>query len=577
MGMDTQKPELNQILLAVARDLVANLALDELLPLILDQLALVVNYTSSSIMLLEDDLLRPVAQRTAFPRDAEPLVVKVAALAHVRAVIEERRALLIGDTESDPRWLRRPGNTRIRCWLGVPLVVHHRVIGMLNLTHSEPDYYTAEDLAVVTSFGAFAAVAIDNAQLYEQAQREIAERLAAERSLEQERALLAQRVAAQTADLRAANAEMAHAARHKDEFLAAMSHELRSPLNTILSMSQLLLENVYGELNERQRRSVSNIQHGGEHLLALINDVLDVARIAAGKLHLELNMAAIDDICRSSINHVQAAADSKQIRIAYTRDPEAASLHADARRLRQVLVNLLSNAVKFTPAGGRVGLNVVPAADCSTLQFSVWDTGIGIPAESFDQLFQPFVQLDGSLARRYEGTGLGLTLVHRLTDLHDGSVAVESEPGQGSCFTVTLPWRPPETPPRGGFAARDGLALIVSGNATTLARLLDYLERLGLRPVAADNGYHALELAAQHLPAVIVADLLLPDLDGLSMLRHIRHSERLHGVPVVAVSALAGAFASQRCQEAGADALLAKPVDFALLQKTLANLLQTAR
>jgi signal transduction histidine kinase len=267
---------------------------------------------------------------------------------------------------------------------------------------------------VATTFGAFAAIAIENAQLYDQAQREIEERLVAERSLELERSLLTQRVAAQTADLRAANEEMARAARHKDEFLAAMSHELRTPLNTILGMSELLLETVYGEMNERQRRGVSNIRQSGEHLLALINDVLDVARIAAGQMQLELNVASVDDICRSSINLVQAAADNKQIAIDYVMDRDVTALHVDARRIRQVLVNLLSNAVKFTPPGATIGLTVAAATDRSVVRFTVWDRGIGIAPDDMARLFQPFVQLDSSLARRYEGTGLGLTIVHRL-------------------------------------------------------------------------------------------------------------------------------------------------------------------
>ena len=575
--MKTQNPELTQILLDVARDLVANLALDELLPLILDHLATVVSYASSSIMLLEGDLLRPVAQRSTFSRDVDPMVVQVQTLQHIREVIEQGKAVLISDTETDPRWLRRPGNTFIRCWLGVPLVVHDHVIGMLNLTHSDANFYDAAQLAVVTSFGAFAAIAIENAQLYEQAQSEIADRLTAERNLEQERALLSQRVAEQTADLRAANEEMARAARHKDEFLAAMSHELRTPLNTILGMSELLLENVYGEMNERQRRSVTNIQHGGQHLLALINDVLDVARIAAGQMQLEMNVASVDDICRSSINLVQAAAENKQITIAYQNDPDVTALHVDARRIRQVLVNLLSNAVKFTAAGATIGLSVKGAADRSTMCFTVWDTGIGIAQEDLPRLFQPFVQLDSSLARRYEGTGLGLTIVHRLVDLHDGGVELQSQPGQGSRFIVTLPWQRPATATAPPAVAKlvdpSRFVLIASDNAATAAGLQSHLEQAGIRTERAHNGYQALEIAAQRAPAVILIDLFLPDLDGLATTQRIRQSERLHDIPVIAISALAGAFAEQRCLAAGASSMLSKPIDGNQLQNTVIDLL----
>jgi CheY-like chemotaxis protein/anti-sigma regulatory factor (Ser/Thr protein kinase) len=304
--------------------------------------------------------------------------------------------------------------------------------------------------------------------------------------------------------------------------------------------------------------------------------VLDVARIAAGQMQLELNMAAVDDICRSSINLVQPAADNKQITIDYVIDRNVTALHVDARRIRQVLVNLLSNAVKFTAAGGSIGLTVAGATDRTAVHFTVWDTGIGIAAADLPRLFQPFVQLDSSLARHYEGTGLGLTIVHRLVDLHDGGVAVESETGQGSRFTVTLPWWQPAGPAPADIvdlSDRAQYVLLASDNAATAASLHSSLAQLGIRTERAHNGYQALELAAQHAPAIILLDLFLPDLDGLATTQRIRQSERLHAIPVIAISALAGAFAVQRCREAGASAMLAKPVDIKSLHAAVTNLL----
>jgi CheY-like chemotaxis protein/anti-sigma regulatory factor (Ser/Thr protein kinase) len=240
-----------------------------------------------------------------------------------------------------------------------------------------------------------------------------------------------------------------------------------------------------------------------------------------------------------------------------------------------VLVNLLSNAVKFTPQGATIGLTVAAATDRSVVRFSVWDRGIGIAPEDLARLFQPFVQLDSSLARRYEGTGLGLTIVHRLVDLHNGGVEVESRVGEGSRFTVTLPWQPVAAPPPATIAAVDPAqyALIASDNAATVAGLCANLEQIGVATRQTQNGYQALEIAAQHTPAVMLIDLALPDLDGLATTLHIRRSERLHQVPVVAISALAGAIVAQRFLDAGANAVLAKPVDARTLQKTVLALL----
>ncbi len=244
-------------------------------------------------------------------------------------------------------------------------------------------------------------------------------------------------------ELSSANAELARAARLKDEFLASMSHELRTPLTGILGFSDILQKGIYGPLTEKQLRAVRAIETSGQQLLGLIDDLLDLSKIEAGKLELQVGPVSAMDVCQASLESIKEQAQGKQQEVLCRLEPaQGFLLRADPRRLVQILVNLLSNAVKFTPAGGQLGLEAWVEATQQQAQFSVWDKGIGIASDNLSQLFEPFVQLDGRLQRVYSGTGLGLALVRRLTEMHGGSVAVDSTPGEGSRFTVSLPWQP---------------------------------------------------------------------------------------------------------------------------------------
>lgn len=247
-----------------------------------------------------------------------------------------------------------------------------------------------------------------------------------------------------------ANAQLRRAAEMKDNFLAMMSHELRTPLNAILGMNESLQDEIYGSVSILQKRSLGSIEAAGEHLLHLINDILDVAKIDSGQVTLELEPTEIRDLCRSSLAFVREFALKKQIQLTQDVPPSLPDFYLDQRRLKQVLINLLNNAVKFTPEGGTVTLQVSYHPQDKTnvsypcLRFSVIDTGIGIAPEDLERLFEPFVQVDNNLSRRYEGTGLGLTLVQQIAQLHGGTVKVSSELGQGSCFSLDLPLRPVE-------------------------------------------------------------------------------------------------------------------------------------
>ncbi|MEO0055003.1 MAG: hypothetical protein RLZZ50_950 [Verrucomicrobiota bacterium] len=238
-------------------------------------------------------------------------------------------------------------------------------------------------------------------------------------------------------ELLRANAELARASHHKNAFLASMSHELRTPLNSILGLSESLLERIAGPLTDRQERYLGLVTNSGRHLLALINDILDLAKIEAGEQTLECSAFSIAELCHDALQLVEPVARRHNQRLESELPDDRVRIHADSRRMKQILINLLGNAAKFTSEGGSLGLRVTLAAD--GVKFAVWDRGIGIAADDLPRLFMPFQQLDSRLSRDYAGTGLGLSLVKQLAQLHDGRVEVESVLGEGSTFTVVLP------------------------------------------------------------------------------------------------------------------------------------------
>ena len=395
---------------------------------------------------------------------------------------------------------------------------------------------------------------------------------------------LEQRVADRTAELVLANSELSRVMRSKDDFLSAMSHELRTPLNAILGLSESLAEGVYGDMNVKQVKSINTIAESGHHLLALINDLLDIAKIGAGKMELELTNTHVEDVCQASLRLVLELAQKKNLKLALSMDNKSVMLTADERRLKQILVNLLSNAIKFTPEGGSVTLATTCDVESESLMFSVRDTGIGIAAEDLSRLFSPFTQLDSKLSRQYAGTGLGLTLVLRLVEMHGGSVTVESEIGKGSCFTIRIPCKGLDTliphNPSGTttlseitsiqeLPSNTPLILVADDNEINLMTVTDYLRANKLRVIQARDGLEAVKMVREHAPSLVLMDIQMPLMDGLDAIAHLRADDKHTAMPIIALTSRAMVGDRERCMAVGANDYLSKPVNMKQLVKTI--------
>ncbi len=477
-----------------------------------------------------------------------------------------------------------------------------------------------------TLWGLLIAHQCDHSRQWQSWEIELLQHLSGQLTIAIQQAQLYTQVQEKHQQLTYINAELIRATRLKDEFLANMSHELRTPLNAILGMSESLLDKILGPISDRQEKAISTIERSGEHLLALINEILELSKIEAGKLELDISTVSVAQLCQDSLTFVRAQAFKKQIQLNLAISPDLGEIALDDRRIRQVLINLLTNAIKFTPTNGRVVLEAhrepininladrvpvtrpFPAAgsNCDDgvpgyyLYISVMDTGIGIAPADQAKLFQPFVQIDSSLNRQYEGTGLGLALVKRIVDLHGGDVHLWSEPGRGSCFTVCLPYmceivnNPGSmSPPLQQFQplqlqqpnghSLEGvssnpvaapLILLAEDNEANVLTLSNYLTIKGYRVLVAANGAEAIALTKAHHPTLILMDVQMPEVDGLEAIRLIRQDPQFTQTPIIALTALAMAGDRERCLAAGANDYMAKPVKLkqlvTIIQQTLA-------
>jgi signal transduction histidine kinase/ActR/RegA family two-component response regulator len=421
--------------------------------------------------------------------------------------------------------------------LAVPLLRESKIVGVLVVLRKSAGDYSEETANVLQSLADQSALAILNARVFRELERK--------------------------------GRELEIASGHKSEFLASMSHELRTPLNAVIGFSQVLLERMFGELNDRQDEYLRDILGSGQHLLELLNDVLDLSKVEAGRMELNRSTFGVREAIEYSLSMVRERAQQRSITIDYDITDRVQELFADRLRITQVIVNLVSNAVKFTPAGGRI--SVTATTDGSEVAISVSDSGPGVPAEDRERIFESFQQ-GGRGADREEGTGLGLTLSRRIVELHDGRMWLHTELGAGSTFGFAVPVL---TAPEGSStseaaeATNGSVVVVIDDDPGAMELLTLYLHSAALTVVGAGTGAAGLHLTRQLGPVAVVLDIRLPDIDGWELLSTLKRDPVTMNVPVLIVSVV-----DERAQGLllGAADYLVKPVGRDLVLGSLARI-----
>jgi signal transduction histidine kinase/DNA-binding response OmpR family regulator len=420
----------------------------------------------------------------------------------------EGRPLQVPDLHEAPtddhlRVLREAG---WRSLVAVPMLREGRIVGALVVRRRTPGGFTAETCELLQTFVGQSALAILNARLFRELERK--------------------------------TAELEVASRHKSEFLASMSHELRTPLNAVIGFSEVLLERMFGDLNARQEEYLRDIWGSGRHLLELLNDILDLSKVEAGRMELERSTFAVADVVDACLSLVRERAVRHGVLLEQEVAEDIGPIDGDELRFKQVLLNLLTNAVKFTPAGGRVVVRAT--TDGTTVTVTVADTGVGVAPEDRVRIFESFQQ-GGRGAAQQEGTGLGLTLSKRIVELFGGRLWLDSEVDVGSTFGFTVPVARPaaaDTATPADTAAGGPLVVVVEDDRPSLGLLTLYLESAGLRVIGVRDAAAGLQAVRHHEPAAVVLDIRLPDMDGWEVLATLKADPSTAPVPVVVVSML---------------------------------------
>ncbi len=441
----------------------------------------------------------------------------------------ERRPIAVSDLDTvdlDPH-LQILHDAGWRSLVAVPMLRETQVVGSLIVRRKRTGGFTDETLDLLETFASQSALALVNAQLF----RELKEQ----------------------------SVELQLASRHKSEFLASMSHELRTPLNAVLGFSEVLLEGMFGDINERQEEYLRDIHGSGRHLLELLNEILDLSKVEAGRMELEYSSFDLRGLLETAVSMLRERAAAHVIDVGIEIEGDVTGLYSDELRVKQVLLNLVTNAIKFTGDGGSVVVRAV--RDGAEVLITVTDTGIGVPEADRERIFESFQQ-GGRGSSREEGTGLGLTLSRRLVELLGGRMWLESEVGRGSTFGFALPARQAERAERaraddGEAPPTGGEVVVIEDDRPSLDLFSAYLSGAALKVTPARDGQSGLAAVRRTRPDAVLLDIRLPGIDGWAVLKALQAEPETRDIPVIVVSIV-----DERARGAamGAAGYLVKPI-----------------
>ncbi|MGB9595279.1 MAG: response regulator [Candidatus Poribacteria bacterium] len=532
----------------VALNMLSNLKLSDVLNIVVEALRTTFDAAFARVWLIDngdlcpdcihadictnkDKCLHLMVTVGTYARDEDYMRVPIGTM-RVGRIAESRTPSLVNDLAKDnyihnPEWMKRSG---IVAFAGYPLILGDELLGVIALFSKR--LISDEEFKMLGSFANRTAMAIQNAKLH-------LEILELNQNLER-------KVLERTRELEIANVKLKKADRMKSEFLANMSHELRTPLNAVIGFAEVLRDGLCGELNENQKSAVIDIYESGKHLLQMINDILDLSKVEAGKMELQLEEFSLREAIDETQSIIRDMANRKGLGLQVFVSDRVSNIYADQVKFKQIMYNLLSNAIKFTMQG-----SITISADCDDEKYviSVQDTGIGIEPKNFDVIFDEFKQLDSSQSRQYEGTGLGLALTKRLVELHGGKIWIESEGlGHGSKFSFTIPKIKQEQKLlieshqhepiqiSMGKLNKGKKILIVEDNEHAAQLLRIYLTDAGYETEVAVDGEEAIKKAKQILPFAITLDIMLPKKDGWQVMQELKDFPDTSHIPIIIIS-----------------------------------------
>jgi diguanylate cyclase (GGDEF)-like protein len=526
----------------------------DLFGLILDRAVELAEAPAGSIAVYENGEMRFVAFRGLSKKFVENKSWIAMPGGLTDTILKNKEIISLHDTLKADFTRNNPAliNEKIRSLIACPVILRGEVVGILFIDDFKPRQFSERQKASLNLLAGLTGICIDSSKTESDLKKTIEDKT---REIEDLKRNIEKKVLERTEELEKMNSELEYANQLKGSFIANMSHELRTPLNSIIGFSDVLLDRTFGDLTENQERYLKNIYSSGKHLLELINNVLDIAKIEAGKFEMVYETFPVDDVIGEVINVMKSLAENKFIEIFISIEEGISTITADRVKLKQILYNLLSNAIKFTPEGGTVKVTVarempdkkyqgnIPGIEF--VRFSVQDTGIGISPEDKEKIFDEFEQASTSFSKKYGGVGLGLALTRKLVELHGGTITVESNLGEGSTFLFLIPVTSPVTEATAAenieavslnfpwMKEEAPLILVVEDDLSTAELLTLHLTQAGYKVSHAFNGEEAVEKAKNLQPFAITLDILLPRKDGWEVLQELKSDPRTAEIPVI--------------------------------------------